>query len=162
MRKESGFTLAELMIALAIIVIVSAIAVPSYLSWLPKYRTKNAVLNMVADMKAAKNRAIQANQSWSVFFSTANDSYYLLSDWGDNGVWDGPAPGGDDTLVKSVGLSRYKAGVQFDGVVGNPLVFTNRGLCLNTVQVNLTNQNNSASYQVQTTLSGSIITDKLN
>jgi prepilin-type N-terminal cleavage/methylation domain-containing protein len=163
MRKESGFTLAELAIALAIIVIVSAIAVPSYLTWLPKYRTKNAVLNMIADMKATKNRAIQSNQSWSVWFSSAKDSYYLLSDWGGNAVWDGPvAVGGDDTLVKTVGLSTYKAGVHFTAVAGNPLVFTNRGLCLNTVQVSLTNQHNTAAYRVQTTLSGSVLSDKLN
>ncbi|MGD2272656.1 MAG: GspH/FimT family pseudopilin [Desulfobacterales bacterium] len=162
MRKESGFTLAELAITLAIIVIVSAIAVPSYLTWLPKYRTKNAVLNMIADLKATKNRAIQSNQSWSVWFSSAKNSYYLLSDWGANGFWDGPPTGGDDTLVKTVDLDNYKAGVHFTLVSGNPLTFTNRGLCPATVEVKLTNQHNTASYRVQTTLSGSVLSEKLN
>ncbi len=50
MEKEgqvnSGFTLFELMTALGIFSVLAAIVIPSYLSWMPKYRLKNAALDL--------------------------------------------------------------------------------------------------------------------
>ena len=43
MRKNSGFTLIELMVVIALIVVLSAIAIPNYIAWLPKYRLNSAV-----------------------------------------------------------------------------------------------------------------------
>jgi prepilin-type N-terminal cleavage/methylation domain-containing protein len=38
MRKESGFTIMELMVTIAIILIMASIVVPTFLSWLPRQR----------------------------------------------------------------------------------------------------------------------------
>ena len=53
MRKESGFTLIELMVTIAIVLIMSSIVVPSILSWLPKQRLRTAVTDLVADINTA-------------------------------------------------------------------------------------------------------------
>lgn len=167
MREESGFTLAELMIAIAIIVIMSSIVVPTFLSWLPKYRLRSAVANLASDLQATKMRAIKENRPWAVFFSRTTNSYYICSNPGVNGDWDGPSVDGltgDDVLARTIRLRRYGSGVQLSppdpAVDDNPVVFDTRGMSQRTIQVFLTTVNGSLSYQVQTTLSGGVLSDK--
>ncbi len=162
MRKESGFTLIELMVTIAIVLIMASIAVPSFLSWLPKQRLRTAVTDLVADIQSIKLRAIKENRNWAIVFNTATDRYYLCSDDGANNLWDGPpAMGGDDTNVKAVRFSSIGSGIQFIAVGPSTFVeFNSRGLS-NAVQIDLTNMIGSPSYRVQTTLGGGIISDKL-
>jgi len=158
MSKNSGFTLLELAVVIAIIGILSGIAIPNFIDWLPKYRLKNAAMDMRANFNATRLNAVKTNGSWAVIFDTANNSYHICSDNGANSAWDGPI--GDDTVEKTVNLSEYNAGVRFTSVAGGPLVFGNRGMT-NVVTVNVTNNKNSARYRIQTTLSGGIIMDRL-
>ena len=165
MRKESGFTLAELMIAIAIIVVMSSIVVPTFISWLPKYRLNNAVTNLAADLHATKIRAVKENRQWAIYFSRTKNAYYICSSPGGNLAWDGPGVDGlpgDDVLVRAIRLRNYGSGVRITAPAANTtLVFDNRGMCLNTIQVTLTNMAGSPSYQVLNTLSGGVISDKL-
>ncbi len=167
MRKESGFTLLELMVTVAIILIMASIAVPSFLSWLPRQRLRSAVTDLVADIQFVKLNAIKENRNWAVVFNTANDVYYVCSDDGVNNLWDGPlAMGGDDTDVKVIRLTSIGSGIQFIAVGGafgvhQPHIqFDSRGLS-NAVQIDLTNMTGSPSYRVQTTLGGGVLSDKL-
>ena len=58
-KKNTGFTLIELMVAIAIISIVSIIAVPRFNDMIPRYRLKAAARNLQANMQKAKVRAIK-------------------------------------------------------------------------------------------------------
>ena len=158
MRNNSGFSLVELAVVIAIAGILSSIAIPAYLSWLPKYRLKNAAMDLRANLNSTKFEAIKNNTNWAVVFDMGTDSYHICSDNGANDTWD--CPGGDDTVEKSIVFSDYNAGVKFTSVTGGPLVFTNRGMT-NNVTVKITNKDASASYQIQTSLSGGIIMDRL-
>jgi prepilin-type N-terminal cleavage/methylation domain-containing protein len=167
MRKESGFTLIELMVTIAIILIMASIAVPSFLSWLPRQRLRTAAADLAADIQSVKLNAIKENRNWAIVFNTAKDIYYLCSDDGDNNQWDGPiGNGGDDSSVKVVRLRRLGSGIQFIAVGGvfgvhQPHIqFDSRGLS-NAVQIDLTNMMGSPSYRVQTTLGGGVLSDKL-
>jgi prepilin-type N-terminal cleavage/methylation domain-containing protein len=161
MRKESGFTLLELAVVMAVIAIVSIVIIPNFITWLPKYKLKGAVLGLVADMQSTKLRAIKGNRTWAVVFDNVNkDRYWICSNPGVNLIWDGPT--GGDTVEKTVDLARYNAGVTFTVQSANAFTtFTNRGMSRNTVEVDLTNANNSAATKVQTSLAGGIITDEL-
>ena len=167
MKKESGFTMIELMVTIAIVLLLASVAVPSFLSWLPRQRLRSAVSDLVADIQLTKLSAIKENQNWAIVFDTATDRYYLSSDDGANNLWDGPpAMGGDDPSVKAIRLSRRGSGVQFIAVGGafgvhQPHIeFNSRGLS-NAVQIDMTNMAGSPSYRIQTTLAGGIVSDKL-
>ena len=168
MRKESGFTLIELMVTMAIVLIMASIAVPTLLSWLPRQRLRGAVTDLVADINSVKLTAIKENQNWAIVFNTATNRYFLCSDAGAGDQWDGPAAnGGNDTCPKVVRLSDIGSGIQFIPPIGGffgahePHVqFNSRGLG-NAVQVDVTNMTGSPSYRVQTTLAGGVISDKL-
>jgi Tfp pilus assembly protein FimT len=155
------------MVTIAIVLIMASIAVPTFLSWLPRQRLRGAVTDLVGDINSVKLNAIKENQNWAMVFNAATDRYYLCSDDGANNLWDGPVSnGGDDTSVKEVRLTNLGSGIQLIAVGGvfgahQPHVqFNSRGLS-NAVQVDVTNMTGSPSYRVQTTLAGGVISDKL-
>ena len=75
MQKNFGFTLIELMIAIAIIAIATAIAVPNLIGWLPKHRLGTASRDILSVLQQARLRAVKENADVTVQFETGNDSY---------------------------------------------------------------------------------------
>jgi len=133
MRRQSGFTMTELVIAIAVMAVAAAVAIPSYLSWLPDIRLKGAARDLKSDLGLAKQRAVQENGQVAVVFDTVNNQYTLFIDNGANpgggGVADDWVRNGDEALMKSVSMpdevDMYSA--SFSG--GLPRVsFDGRGL----------------------------------
>jgi prepilin-type N-terminal cleavage/methylation domain-containing protein len=95
MRKNKGFTLLEMITAIAVLGIVSAIAIPNYVSWLSDMKIKTAVGDLKSDMNMAKLRAIRENATVAMVFNVASNSYESFVDNGagggtaNNGVRDG-------------------------------------------------------------------------
>lgn len=79
-KKSSGFTLIEVMITTAIIGVVTAIAVPGYLSVLPKMRLQSAARDLYSNLQKAKIRAIKENRNISVRFDNAAPPGYYYFD----------------------------------------------------------------------------------
>lgn len=68
--NKAGFTTAELMITIAIIAILSAIAVPNMIGWRERGKLRGAAENLRGDLQWAKIRAIRDHDDVSVLFDT--------------------------------------------------------------------------------------------
>jgi len=69
MKKRAGFTIVELVVALAIMGIAVSVAIPGFSRWLPGYRLKAAATHVYTSMQSAKMFAIRDSTDWSVCFS---------------------------------------------------------------------------------------------
>ena len=150
MREDSGFSLVELIVTIAIIAILTLVAVPNLMSWVPKNHVKDAAQDLYSNIQMAKMEAIKHNQSCTVTFSTGPGQYVI-------GLTD-----------KTVALADYGSGVKIDKIQTVPvpptspvtvalpetITFNSRGFGDKARDVFLTNKANSVTYQVTILMSG--------
>jgi type IV fimbrial biogenesis protein FimT len=88
MKKESGFTLAQVLVVVSIIAILSAVAMPGLVSWLPNYRLSSAARDVLGAFELARLTAVRENTSVAISFASGTPAYRL---WVDNGEGGGAA-----------------------------------------------------------------------
>lgn len=69
MKNSKGFTLLEVLIVIALIGILSAIAIPNYISWLPNYRLKGAARDLYSAAMKARGEAVKRNTNCALTFN---------------------------------------------------------------------------------------------
>lgn len=70
-KDHGGFTLIELMIAVAIISITAGLAVPSYLQWNARYQLRQAATQITNQLTLARMTAMNRNRSVNVNLTKA-------------------------------------------------------------------------------------------
>ncbi|MFH1952082.1 MAG: GspH/FimT family pseudopilin [Pseudomonadota bacterium] len=90
-KKQSGFTLIEMMIVIGILVVIATIAIPSFMSLLPGMRLNGAARQVMGDLMAARMKAVKLNKNTQVFFDSNGYQYKICNDDADSGttVYDG-------------------------------------------------------------------------
>lgn len=79
-RKNTGFTLIELMIVVAIITILAVLAAPSFRDTMQRQRVEGAAETLIAALQNAKAEAIKTNRAMRIVFMPDDDTN-TLSTW---------------------------------------------------------------------------------
>ncbi len=98
--NNKGFTLAEVAVTLSILAIMAAIAVPSFISYLPKHRLQASARQIYDDLNLAKMEAVKRNADVFVKFYPATEKYTVYLDSDNSGTLNA----GDTALKSNVTL----------------------------------------------------------
>lgn len=144
--QNNGFTLMELMIVIAIIAILSALAIPNFLGWLPERRLDAGAQDVLQGLQKSRSRAIMTNRN--VIFNFDADSFIAFVDDNDSGGQDaGDLVIVDRDMPASVDIATNLVG----GVTS--VTFNNRGIPDTSGSLVLQN-NNGTTKDVRLYLSG--------
>jgi prepilin-type N-terminal cleavage/methylation domain-containing protein len=120
MARDRGLTLAELMVAVAVMAILGGVSAPYLLASLPGYRVNGAARQLVADIRLSRTLAIERGVDTFLEFDSPRGSYKLALDT------DGAAGlTVDDERLKTVNLYHLYPGIQLSrSQPGSPVTFS--------------------------------------
>jgi Tfp pilus assembly protein FimT len=114
LRTRFGFSLVELLLVMATIVILSAIGVPRYASAVAHYRADVASKRVAADLAFAMSRARSTSKPITIVFTTGTKSYQMATV---------PDPmTGAATYTVNLGVEPYKTNIVSANFGGVPQV----------------------------------------
>lgn len=141
-KQVKGFTLAELMVVIAIIGITTAIAIPYFVGQMPRYRLNGAARQVMGDLMWARMEAVSQNNEFKIFFFN-NHEYRILDDDNDDGIVDG----GEWTKTKDIQDEYHD--VTFSPITAT--VFQPRGIASPSVIMTLSNSAGEKKVKVHVT-----------
>jgi type IV fimbrial biogenesis protein FimT len=154
---QSGFTLIEVMVVIAIVSIVSTVAISNISDSLPGFRLRSAVRDIVSCLQEVKMRAVKENADTYIFFDVTNNEYKA---WVDNGAGGGVAGNGlhesDETYFNEVTLTTGIEFYQNTSFSSNTFGFNSRGLPATTVGSVFIKNNKSVYMKIIVSTAGNI------
>jgi len=122
LHSVKGMTLCELMIAVAIIAVLSSVAVPSFFSMLTSYRFAKAAVDLEGFLQRVKLKSIKHKTSYTVYFDQERNGYYEIES-GSGERMEGPF----------VPFDIYRAGIVIEK--SKNIIFTRNGLIRGTGKI---------------------------
>ncbi|BBO80105.1 hypothetical protein DSCO28_06710 [Desulfosarcina ovata subsp. sediminis] len=141
MDKQSGFTIIEVAVIVAIIGIVSAIAIPNMIGWIANGRVNSGARDVVTLIQKARIEAVRENSKVAAIFNSATGDYVAFVD-------DGAGAGTAENMIqdgseRTVYSSQLPPGVTFTGTLlgagGGKTSFNSRAMPSYAGPIALTN-----------------------
>ena len=132
MKKESGFTLIELAVTVAIMAIMAAIVIPNMIGWMSRGRVNAAARDIVAAIQKARIEAVRQNAPTVVTFDSSKISDSTVDflafiddgqgtiDDNDDGIPVGFGNNEQDGTERTIFPGRLPAGVSISSVSFGP------------------------------------------
>ena len=146
-RNNAGFSLGELITIMGILLVLGAIAIPSFIQWRSKAQVSRAARDVYSSLQKAKVEAVRRNELCGVHFRAAENDIVIYVEP------DLPPYGydGDDPVIKIVEFSDYP-GVRLDtsrgGGDGLNFATPDRGIVFASDGLPRNDSNNLASGEV--------------
>jgi prepilin-type N-terminal cleavage/methylation domain-containing protein len=126
LKNRTGFTMVEVAVTLSLLGILTAIAVPSYISWLPRHRLQTSARQIYDDLNLAKIQAVKDNANAYITFDTSNYTYFIfLDDQTINGTYES-----GETIIRNNATLENGVTITATTFTANTVGFNNRGLSL--------------------------------
>ncbi len=74
-KSSRGFTLVELVIVVTIVLVLSALALPSFNQWRQNAAYRDTARNIMSELRQAKSQAVEKNVAQQVQFDALSQSY---------------------------------------------------------------------------------------
>lgn len=144
-EHETGVTLAELAVGLAIVGIMAGIVLSLVVNQMPKYRLAGATRQIVSDLMGARMKAVSQGNEFKVTF--VNKHEYTILDDDDN---DGTADAGELLETRDI-HAEYEAVTLTSN--NNP-IFHPRGTASNWATIRVTNE--YGTKEITVTMTGHV------
>jgi Tfp pilus assembly protein FimT len=143
-KNCKGTSMMELMTICVLISILSALAIPSWMKYLPKMRTQAALRSVVATLRQARSQSISEKKRYGVFFDASNKRFVLFLDTFNPGG--GTYDSGDSTVISTA----FGQSVAFGSttLTGSTVVFDMNGAASQSGTVTITTSDASRSYTI--------------
>lgn len=98
-KEQEGFSLMEALMVVAIMAIVTVIAIPSFSKYIADNRLKAAARDVSSDITEIRSRAVAENSAYTITLNVSGNSYTIVRN--------------SDLATESKALSQYGSGVRF-------------------------------------------------
>jgi Tfp pilus assembly protein FimT len=78
-HRSRGYSLSELLTIVAIVGIISLIAIPAFMQLLPQYRIRSAASEIAASLRMLRSKSVGTRSNWRMVVNTADDTYRMLN-----------------------------------------------------------------------------------
>jgi len=144
MGRRNGFTLTEMMIVIAIMAVLSAIAIPQWNRYQQNADLKTAARAIAAEIADMKSRATTEQLAYTMTFNTAGNNYQIARQQNPGSITFDNIGSAIDISSSGSGRAVDMTGASFFGTPSNRLRFDARGTT-NNGNVSLRNARNSTA-----------------
>ncbi len=143
-KDRKGTTLMELMIICVIISVLSAMAIPSWMNYMPKIRAKAAVRAAISSLRQARSQAITEKKRFGVFFDATNKNFVLFADNANpgNGTYET-----GDSVITTTALGSNNV-LESTTLTGSAVVFDMNGAASQSGTVTFSSYDAQLSYVI--------------